>query len=132
MCKDPECICYDEDNAIALRDYARLEDENATLRAELERLLDMVEYYKKRDTLHYPIKARMILYNDTIEGEECHRDDIWAVTTQELNEMHDKETILKSDLAAAVELIAKMRGQWVHSMHKDECLELLARMEVRP
>jgi hypothetical protein len=47
MCKDPECICYDEDNAIALRDYERLEDENASLRAEAEKDYEDMRRFQK-------------------------------------------------------------------------------------
>ena len=32
-----------------------------------------------------PVPARPILYTDTVSGEQCCRDDMWAVTTAELN-----------------------------------------------
>ena len=48
-----------------------------------------------------------------------------------IEEWKRKNTKLESDLAAAVGLISKMRGQWIHTMHKDECLALLARLEVK-
>lgn len=52
------------------------------------------------------VPARPILYTDTIDGEQCRRDDMWAVTTEELNRLaapeprffmdhglwHDRET----------------------------------------
>lgn len=34
-----------------------------------------------------PVPARPILYTDTIYGEQCRRDDMWAVTTEELNQL---------------------------------------------
>lgn len=33
------------------------------------------------------VPARPILYTDTIYGEQCRRDDMWAVTTEELNRL---------------------------------------------
>ena len=34
------------------------------------------------------LAKRPILYTDTIEGKQCLCDDMWAVTTLELNENH--------------------------------------------
>ena len=36
-----------------------------------------------------PLAKRRVLYTDTIEGgQQSMRDDLWAVSTQELNEVH--------------------------------------------
>lgn len=90
-------------------------DKNVALRAEVEQLRMAVGL---ATTMH-----------PKLEMDVAHPLEMMLSITDHVNNSHHK---LKSDLAAAVELIAKMRGQWVHSMHKDECLELLARMEVRP
>jgi len=36
-------------------------------------------------TCRHPLATRPILYSDTIDGKQVGRDDMWAVTTEELN-----------------------------------------------
>ncbi len=36
-----------------------------------------------------PLATRPILYTDTLSGDQVCRDDLWAVTTEELNRMQD-------------------------------------------
>lgn len=52
--------------------------------------------------------SRPILYTDTIKGEQTLRDDLWAVTTEEL-----KDLILKSSLIQLIEVI----GSWQPDGH---------------
>lgn len=35
-----------------------------------------------------PLATRPVLYTDTLEGRQTCRDDLWAVTTDELNDLH--------------------------------------------
>lgn len=36
------------------------------------------------------LATRAILYNDTVGGEQVLRDDLWAVSTDELNEIENR------------------------------------------
>jgi cell division protein FtsB len=52
-----------------------------------------------------PLATRPILYTDTIKGgQQALRDDLWAVTTEELNELHRA-----AENAAAVSSILNAR-----------------------
>lgn len=57
-----------------------------------------------------PLARTPILYTDTVQGKEVHRDDLWAVTTAELNALEDRhspepggEGHVPSDVRAAIE-----------------------------
>ena len=50
---------------------------------------------------------RPVLYTDTVKGEQVCRDDLWAVSTEELNAIHNE---LKQYKAAAEEDLL-MRGE---------------------
>lgn len=41
--------------------------------------------------------------------------------------MRELESLIfsKQELDKALDLISKMRGQWIHSVHKDDCLSFL-------
>ena len=41
-------------------------------------------------TCNSDLATRAILYTDTINGEQVLRDDLWAVTTDELNDVESK------------------------------------------
>ena len=128
MCKDPECICYDEDNAVALRDYARLEDENAALRAEVEQGAAAVD------------QANSILYEyDVLRAEVAESERERKIVQAELFKT-------AADLAAAVEVIENLnrlacaamidanrdRHEYDITAELAEARAFLARMEVRP
>lgn len=48
-----------------------------------------------------PFATRPILYTDTVRGKEVHRDDLWAVTTEELNALHQSLTAAEKPLVMA-------------------------------
>lgn len=35
------------------------------------------------------LATRPLLYTDSIKGQQICRDDMWAVTTEELNQLHE-------------------------------------------
>lgn len=43
------------------------------------------------------LAKRMVMYTDTVGGEQTCRDDLWAVTTEELNGVHAELTHLRSE-----------------------------------
>lgn len=57
----------------------RLESQLAEARERIEQLTTCRSAYAKRP----------ILYTDTVNGEQSMRDDLWAVSTAELNELRD-------------------------------------------
>lgn len=46
------------------------------------------------------LATRPLLYTDSIKGAQVCRDDMWAVTTEELNRQADRIRELESELAA--------------------------------
>lgn len=51
-----------------------------------DRLWEQVQYYERTRRCHSPYAKRPILYTDTVNGEQCCVDNLWAVSTEELNE----------------------------------------------
>lgn len=49
------------------------------------RLRDLHKYWTERDKCHSKYTKRMILYSDSLGGVQVRRDDLWAVSTEELN-----------------------------------------------
>ena len=45
----------------------------------------------KKDVCYSKYATRPILYTDTIKGVQVCRDDMWAVTTEELNNLQELE-----------------------------------------
>ena len=44
------------------------------------------------------IPTQMILYTDTIDGKQTFRDDLWAVSTADLNALtHDKDLLREAE-----------------------------------
>lgn len=41
--------------------------------------------FKEDKACRHPLATRPILYTDTVGGKQTMRDDLWAVTTEELN-----------------------------------------------
>lgn len=39
------------------------------------------------DVCQHPLATRPILYTDTVGGKQTLRDDLWAVSTEELNSL---------------------------------------------
>ena len=92
--------------ASALEHFADLA--RADLVAENERLtdsnqmyLDRIEYLERKYRCHNEYAKRPILYTDGVDGEQCCRDDLWAVSTAELSAMTDQLTAARTALAAA-------------------------------
>ena len=82
---------------------AEAEDEAKTYR-QLWR--DLSEREREWRTMHYRVKPRAILYTDSLGGEQVCRDDMWAVTTAELNEAQqavERLDALRPLVRAAVE-----------------------------
>lgn len=52
-----------------------------------------------------PLARRPILYNDSVGGLEAHRDDLWAVTTKELNALEQETATAKQAEAAKLRRI---------------------------
>ena len=67
---------------------AEVERERDEARATLR---DARESDGRWRVMHYPIEARPILYTDEVGGRQTMRDDLWAVTTAELNQCHAAE-----------------------------------------
>ena len=75
-----------------------------------------------------PVPARPILYTDTVSGEQCCRDDMWAVTTAELNAISrakqaaQPQVIERDALKARCEAIAEdekaCRNAYNNQYHK--------------
>lgn len=72
----------------ALARLAEVERERDEARATLR---DARERDGRWRVMHYPIEARPILYTDEVGGRQTMRDDLWAVTTAELNQCHAAE-----------------------------------------
>lgn len=53
------------------------------------------------------LATRPLLYNDTLGRQEIHRDDMWAVTTAELNKVH----ALRAQLNQAVYEMEKAKQE---------------------
>jgi len=54
------------------------------------------------------VPVRVLLYTDSIGGEQVLRDDMWAVTTADLNESHEATAALRAELAAEREKVARL------------------------
>ena len=52
------------------------------------------------------LATRPLLYSDTLGGKEVHRDDMWVVTTAELNEV----AILRQRLQAAESALREIKN----------------------
>lgn len=70
-----------EDNGIERTDRNRtIEELEEALREANNRIADLT-------TMRAKIPPRPLLYTDTVQGQQVCRDDMWAVTTEELNRM---------------------------------------------
>lgn len=49
----------------------------------------------------HELATRAIFYTDTVEGKQALRDDLWAVSTEELN----KEAAIRTELLAALNAV---------------------------
>lgn len=72
---------------------------------------------------HSKLATRPILYTDTVGGKQTLRDDLWAVTTEELNEIEFSSQI--SLLEAELE---RKKGMTKETLEQDS-LMLLTRHE---
>lgn len=83
------------------------------LESDIQHLKNIIQYYKRRDDLHCPIKVRPILYTDLINNEQCCRDDMWAISTKELNELYFKEVELRKEI---LRLNNQQAGDWLRML----------------
>jgi len=101
-----------------------LHEENASLKAEVERL-KMCQSDKA---------TKSILYTDTIGGEQVCRDDMWAISTTTLNALTASEQRVKELEAEAQEEQDEFRRVVEDDRAKDEvhcgcCVELRLRVK---
>lgn len=66
---------------------------------------------KEWKTCISPLATRAVLYTDTVGGQQTCRDDLWAVTTDELNDLHKavQQAKIIADIQAA--RIKRLEGQ---------------------
>jgi hypothetical protein len=67
--------------------------------ASRDRLWEQVQYYERTRICHSPYAKRPILYTDTVNGEQCCVDNLWAISTEELNMMWRSEGALNHIMA---------------------------------
>lgn len=60
------------------------------------------------------LATRPLLYTDSIKGAQVCRDDMWAVTTEELNRQADRIRELESELAALRQQQGEPAAWWKH------------------
>lgn len=92
---------------------------------------------EKNTVCYSPLATRPILYTDTIKGEQTLRDDLWAVTTEELNEVEvlrvrreqaEKECAAHRDAKIAAERrIAELNGELSLAAKRIKRLEALVK-----
>jgi hypothetical protein len=63
---------------------------------------------KREKVCRHPLAKRPILYTDSIKGEQVCRDDLWAVTTEELNALTLSHGGERLDPVAVQEAWAKL------------------------
>ncbi|MCB4358477.1 hypothetical protein [Quatrionicoccus australiensis] len=88
-------------HAFATLVRADLVAENERLTDSNQMYLDRIEYLERKYRCHNEYAKRPILYTDGVDGEQCCRDDLWAVSTAELSAMTDQLTATRTALAAA-------------------------------
>lgn len=62
------------------------------------------------------LATRPLLYTDTIKGEQVFRDDMWAVTTEELNQLED----YREHLRFLYRWISRLNGDKPHDRPESE------------
>ena len=67
------------------------------------------DLWERQRIMHAKIPARPILYTDEVGGKQTLRDDLWAVTTAELNALRDAAIAERQDCCSEVhhKLMAK-------------------------
>ena len=86
---------------------AALSDTQRQLEAvtrELDERQDRNEFLEKRFRAHSQYAKRPILYTDGVNGEQCCRDDLWAVSTAELNQQAEELAVLEKAYRRAAEV----------------------------
>lgn len=86
------------------------------LHKELDRKQERIDHYERTRSCHSPYSKRPILYTDTVNGEQCCVDNLWAVSTQELNESVEKIAELHAK-------VARLERQ-LEPLTEDECVHL--------
>jgi len=87
-----------ESAACLRRQLAAVQAERDEYLEELHRQHDRIEYFERSRYCHSPQAKRPVLYTDTVGGEQCCVDNLWAVTTQELNELEADNSRLREAL----------------------------------
>jgi hypothetical protein len=47
------------------------------------------------------LATRPLLWSDTLGGKQVYRDDLWAITTEELNKLEAENAALQAQLSQA-------------------------------
>ena len=115
--------------SIKLSELAALREEAAGLKERVRELEEELDGFRRaeeinehRRTLRYTGPHRPILYTDTIEGEQTCVDNLWAITTEQLNKLVDAESRL-ARLAAKMEDVEGIAKMIYHHIHGDELNE---------
>lgn len=69
-----------------------------------------------------PLATRPLLYSDTLRGETTFRDDLWAVSTEELNAQERENAALRKrveELEAALNKIAYAKSGYLDHPRTD-------------
>ena len=82
-----ECAALSRQLAAVTAERDRLLNEREQADQWARRAQDRLDCFERSRICHSPYAKRPILYTDTVDGEQCCVDNLWAVSTQELNEM---------------------------------------------
>jgi hypothetical protein len=106
----------------ALKLYQRLAQKNEVLIVKINGR-DAYNIYEREKPMNQPSEVdklfdkfkrddNQILYIDTVGGEQTHRDDLWAVSTDEIKETKEKlEALIASKVLEAEERTVKQALQ---------------------
>ncbi len=71
-----------------------------------------------------PLATRPILYTDIVNGEQTCCDDLWAVTTEELNAL---ETKVREDIISKITAWMRIENN-ISIIHKDQWEAFIAEL----
>lgn len=65
-------------------------------------LKDRIDHLERKARCHSKYATRPIIYTDGVNGEQCCRDDLWAISTEELNRLScDRNAVIEEIIAIA-------------------------------
>lgn len=87
-------------------------------RADTKGFMNTQHTTEQTDYCNSKLAIRPILYTDTVEGKQTHRDDLWAVSTSELNELEQRihtaeERARAEEKQRIIEIIKQQRSLFV-------------------